>query len=117
MDWKAFLGETEKRIGTLTKVAPEMAKGYGTMSRAAKKNGALDEKTKELVALGIAITTRCESCIGFHVRSLVRLGTSRDEIIETLEMAAYMGAGPGITYGAKALEAFDQFAADRDGDE
>ena len=102
--------DAEARIGVLAKDAPDMIKGYGTMGKAAKKNGALDEKTKELVALGIAINSQCDSCIGFHTRSLVRLGATRAEIIETLEMAAYMGAGPGITYGSKALEAFDQFS-------
>ncbi len=86
-----------------------MFAGFNAMGKAAKKSGALDEKTKELIALGIAVSTRCESCIGFHVKSLVRLNTSRDEICEALAMIAYMGGGPSVAYGAKALEAFDEF--------
>lgn len=62
------------------------------------------------MALGIAISTRCDSCIGFHARSLVHLGADREEVVEVLEMSAYMGGGPSIAYGAKALEAFDQFS-------
>ena len=73
-----------------------------------KKSGLIDEKTKEFVALGIAISTRCESCIGLHVESLIRLKTTRDELIEVLAMCSYMGGGPSITFSTKALEAFDQ---------
>ena len=81
------------------------------MGSEAKKDGALNEKTKEFIALGIAIATRCESCIGFHVKSLVRLGASREEFCEALSMASYMGGGPSISYSAKALEAYDQFTS------
>ncbi|TQV65646.1 carboxymuconolactone decarboxylase family protein [Aliiroseovarius halocynthiae] len=86
-------------------------KGFGQMGAAAKADGALSEKTKELIALGIAISTRCDSCIGFHVRSLVRLGTTLDELNEALAMATYMGGGPSLAYSAKAREAFEQFSA------
>jgi len=78
---------------------------------AANKTGALDEKTKEIMARGIAIATRCDSCIGFHVRSLVRLGLTRAELCEALAMATYMGGGPSYAYSAKALHAFDTFSA------
>ena len=98
-------------MGKLQKQAPESFTGFHMMGKAAKKNGALDEKTKELIALGIAISTRCESCIGFHVKSLVRLETTREEFCEALEMIAFMGGGPSIAFGAKALEAYDEFTA------
>lgn len=111
MSWKSFLNETVGRIGKLQAQTPGMFAGFNTMSEAAKRNGALDEKTKELIALGIAISTRCDSCIGFHVRSLVRLDTTRAELCEALEMIGYMGGGPSIAYGAKALEAYDEFTA------
>ena len=111
MSWTTFLNDTMQRMGKLQKEAPESFAGFNMMGKAAKKNGALDEKTKELIALGIAISTRCESCIGFHVKSLVRLETTREEFCEALEMIAFMGGGPSITFGAKALEAYDEFAA------
>ncbi|MGC3939710.1 carboxymuconolactone decarboxylase family protein [Roseobacter sp. EG26] len=111
MNWTTFLGETIGRISKLQKETPDMFAGFNAMSQAAKKSGALDEKTKELIALGIAVSTRCDSCIGFHVKSLVRLKTTREELCEALEMIGYMGGGPSIAYGAKALEAFDEFSA------
>ncbi len=109
MSWASFLNETMGRIGALRKEAPEALKAFNQMGAVAKKSGALDEKTKELIALGIAVSTRCDSCIGFHVKSLVRLKTTRAELCEALEMIAYMGGGPSIAYGAKALEAYDEF--------
>lgn len=110
MEWKSFMADIETNIGTLTKEIPETARGFGMMSKAAKTNGALSEKTKEFIALGIAISTRCDSCIGFHVRSLIRLGATREELCEALAMATYMGGGPSYAFSAKALKAFDTFS-------
>ena len=70
---------------------------------------ALDFKTKELVALGVAVAIRCDDCIGFHVKAALDQGASREEVLETLGMAIYMGAGPSVMYANHALEAFDQF--------
>ena len=111
MNWHALLNEAIETTGKYQSVAPDVFAGFGLMGKAAKKNGALSEKTKELIALGIAISTRCEICIAYHVNSLVRLKTNRDEFCEAMEMISYMGGGPSISYGAKALEAFDQFSA------
>ena len=110
MDWHNFMAGVEAEIATLSKEIPETARGFGVMGSAAKTSGALDEKTKEIMALGIAIATRCDSCIGFHVKSLVRLGTTRAEFCEALEMISFMGGGPSIAFSAKALEAYDEFA-------
>lgn len=65
MSWTNFLDDTMKRMGALQVQTPKMFEGFNSMGKAAKRNGALDEKTKELIALGIAISTRCDSCIGF----------------------------------------------------
>ena len=111
MDWNDFMAETEANLANFSKEVPQTVKGFGMMGQAAKTDGALSEKTKEIMALGIAIATRCDSCIGFHVRSLVRLGTSREELCEALAMATYMGGGPSYAYSAKALAAFDTFTA------
>jgi AhpD family alkylhydroperoxidase len=111
MDWDDFMGETVDNITALSKEMPETVKGFNIMGGAAKKSGALDEKTKELMALGIAIATRCDSCIGFHVKALIRLGITREELCEALAMATYMGGGPSYAYSAKALKAFEVFSA------
>ena len=110
MDWKAFLDKTRKDFVSLSKEIPDTFKGFSIMGNEAKKNALIDEKTKEFVALGIAISTRCESCIGLHVETLIKLGMTREELIEILAMCSYMGGGPSITFSTKALEAFDQLS-------
>jgi AhpD family alkylhydroperoxidase len=90
---------------------PDVFKAFGTLAKAANVPGALDTKTKELIALAIGIAIRCDGCIAFHARSCVKYGATREEIMEMISVAVYMGGGPSTVYGARALEAFDQFAA------
>jgi len=93
----------------LRKDIPETMQGFSALAKAATSNGALDRKTKELIALAIGIATRCDGCIGFHTEALVRLGATRQEVEETLGMAVYMGGGPSLMYAADAIGAFKQF--------
>jgi AhpD family alkylhydroperoxidase len=88
---------------------PETMQGFSALAKAATSDGALDKKTKELIALAIGIATRCDGCIGFHTEALVRLGATRQEVEETLGMAVYMGGGPSLMYAADAIAAFEQF--------
>lgn len=110
MDWESFMDGIVADIAVLSDEIPDTVAGFAAMGRAAKTSGALDEKTKEIMALGIAIATRCDSCIGFHIRSLIRLGITRAALCEALAMAVYMGGGPSYAYSAKALRAFDHFS-------
>lgn len=98
-------------IKTLRKDIPDTMSGFSAMAQAAGKDGALDKKTKELIALAIGIATRCDGCIGFHMEALVRLGATKAEIEECLGMAIYMGGGPSLMYAADAMAAFEQFTA------
>ena len=75
------------------------------------EDGALDKKTKELIALALGIAARCDGCIGFHVKALVKLSVTREEFLETLGMAVYMGGGPSLMYAADALTAYEEFTA------
>ena len=114
MDWDAFMDQTVGNIDRLTREIPQTAKGFGTMGAAAKTEGALDLTTKEFMALGIAIATRCDSCIGFHVKALIRLGVTRAALCEGLAMATYMGGGPSYAFSAKALAAYDHWTGGDD---
>ena len=102
--------EVDARAGTLFKAVPDTMKQYRGLMEAAGKAGALDAKTKELMALAIAIAMRCEGCIVYHVRTAQKKGASREELAETIAVAVEMGGGPAAVYGAEALAAFDQFA-------
>ena len=77
------------------------------MRRRRRSSKALDAKTKELIALGIAVAVRCDDCIAFHVKACEQ-GATKEEISETPGMAIYMGAGLSVMYASHALEAFTQ---------
>ena len=79
------------------------------MAQAATSDGVLSKKTKELIALAIGVSVRCDGCIGFHTKALVDLGATREEVEEALGMAVYMGGGPSLMYAADAMLAFEQF--------
>ena len=88
---------------------PEVMQGFGALHQASIKPGALDSKTKELIALGIAITVRCDGCITYHVHDAMKAGASREEIAETISVAILMGGGPSVVYGIEALQALGQY--------
>lgn len=83
--------------------------GFDAMAKAAMAPGVLSALDKELIATGIAVSTRCDGCIGFHVRSLVKLGATREQVNEMLAVAVYMGGGPSLMYAAEVLSAFEEF--------
>jgi AhpD family alkylhydroperoxidase len=113
-DWPQTAGAFSEALKPLRAGAGEPMKAFSALARAALEPKALDTQTKELIALAIAVATRCDACIAFHAEAAVRLGASREAVLETMGMAIYMGAGPSVMYAAQALEAFDQFAERRD---
>jgi AhpD family alkylhydroperoxidase len=110
-NWPDLAASLSAPLRELRGGAPEVMKGFSAIARAALEPKALDTKTKELIALAIGVATRCDACIAFHAEAAVRQGASREEVMETLGMAVYMGAGPSVMYAANAVEAFDQFSA------
>lgn len=110
MDWKAYLNDMNGVLASYRKAVPDTAAGFGALAKAATAEGALDVKAKELIALSVAVGLRCEPCIGYHAKALVKLGATREEVAEALGVVVYMGGGPGLMYAGKALDAFDQLS-------
>jgi AhpD family alkylhydroperoxidase len=110
-NWPELAAGLSVPLKELRAGAPEVMKGFSSLARAALEAKALDVRTKELIALAIAVATRCDACIAFHAEAAVRQGASREQVLETMGMAIYMGAGPAVMYAAQAVEAFDQFTA------
>jgi AhpD family alkylhydroperoxidase len=98
------------RLASLRTSTPEVMKSFSELGRAATASGALDRKTKELIALAVSVAARCDPCIGFHTQTLVKLGATRQEIDETLGVTTYMGGGPSLMYAASAIAAFEEFS-------
>lgn len=109
-DWIGMTKDLRAGLREMRSGAPDVMKAFAGIAQAALQPKALDTKTKELIALAISVAVRCDDCIAFHAKAAVDQGATSDEILETLGMAIYMGAGPSVMYAAHALEACEQFA-------
>ena len=109
--YKVLTQQVSTNLSPLREGVPQVMKSFGDMGKAALTPGSVDAKTKELIALAIGVATRCDACIGFHAKALVRLGASAAEVHETLGVAVYMGGGPSAMYAANAVAAFNEFSA------
>ena len=109
-DWTAYLNSLSPGLKGLRAGQSDVMVGFSAIDKAALKPGALDAKNKELIALGISVATRCDDCIGFHMKAAIEKGASREEVMETMGMAIYMGAGPSVMYAAHAVTAFEQLS-------
>jgi len=108
-NYPKMVTDLKTSVGRLSKGIPDTMKGFAAMREAAHAEGALEPKTKELVAMAISVAVRCDGCIASHTNGAEMHGASREEVLETLSMAVLMGGGPSVVYAAQALDAFDQF--------
>ena len=110
MSYKELTKFVSGNLRDLKQGNPDLMKGFAALSGAATKAGALDEKTKELLALAIAIAIRCDDCIAFHSQASIRLGMTKEELEELVGVAVMMGGGPSLMYGSHAVAAFKEFS-------
>lgn len=89
---------------------PELLKGFAGLHQAAMKAGALGAAEKELIALAIGLSVRCENCIYAHVDAALKAGATREQILEAAGVAVMMQGGPTYTYLPRVLEALDEKA-------
>ena len=110
MNWSELTTELKGLMRSLRGDTPDVMKAFSGMAQAALVPKALDAKTKELIAIGISVAIRCDDCIAFHVKAAMEHGATRQEVVDTLGMAIYMGAGPSVMYASHAIEAFEQYS-------
>lgn len=109
--YKEITQDISAHVAKLRKEIPDVMSGFSALAQAATKDGVLDKKTKELIAIALGVAARCDGCVGFHAQTLVKLGAKREELLEALGMAIYMGGGPSLMYAADALKAFEEFSS------
>lgn len=80
-------------------------RGLMTIDNAAAKTGHLEPKIRELIALAVAVSTRCDGCISVHTKKAVEHGAMLEEISEALGVAIALNAGAALTYSARVIEA------------
>ncbi len=111
INYPEYRKQLQSLIGELRGQIPGTMKGFGLLHQESMKAGALSEKHKELLALGIGIASRCDGCIAFHTHEALAQGATAEEIQETIGVAISMGGGPALMYAAHAVEALKQFTA------
>lgn len=108
---KETIREIKKYLPKLTREHKELGDAFNNhLGPAALKDGAVSEKNKELIALGIAIHSQCEYCIALHVQNCLDAGASREEIVETCGVAVLMGGGPSLMYCTQVMKALDELS-------
>lgn len=114
MDFRKELAITNDNIDNYQAEQPRGAAGFAKMHQAAMGDGELSKKHKELIALAIGIARQCADCIGFHTEAAAKAGATKQEVAETVTVSIMMGGGPSYMYGARALEAYDQFCPEEE---
>ena len=105
LNWNNYQNELLGRVGEFAQLSPDTLVGYQALAGAGKKTGRLDEKTRELISLAVAVTTRCDGCIAIHTQAAKQAGASKEEIAEALGVAVALNAGAAAVYSARVLDA------------
>lgn len=110
-DWNGYRGQVVAGVGDFAKLSPDTVRGYTTLSGAGAKTGHLDSKTRELIALAVAISLRCDGCIAVHTAAAKKLGVTEEELAEALGVAVAINAGAAIVYSTRTFDAFQTVQA------
>ena len=106
LDWNGYRQQLATTITEIGKTAPELTRGYKMLVASRATSGALDAKTRELVALAVAVTLRCDGCITTHVELARRQGATEPEIVDALGITVMVNAGAALVYSARTVDAF-----------
>ncbi|MEN0073472.1 MAG: carboxymuconolactone decarboxylase family protein [Paracraurococcus sp.] len=104
-DWEAYSAGLRTQGKALSALHPDLVKGFAALNQGAASARHLDAKTRELIALAVAVTTRCDGCIDAHVRKAKHAGATREEMAEALGVAIALNAGAAFTYSLHVLDA------------
>jgi AhpD family alkylhydroperoxidase len=107
-----LLGQLRQPARELREHIPEVIGAYATMQRAAMADGALPARTKELIALAVAITRECDGCIASHAKGAARQGATEEEVAEAIGVAVVLNGGPATVWGPRALSAFKEMRSE-----
>lgn len=113
LNWPQYRKQLMGRIGEIGRLSPDTVAGYQTLSAANRQSGRLDAKTRELISLAVAVTTRCDGCITVHTAEALKQGASHEEIAEALGVAVAMNAGAALVYSARVLDAVQAYEDER----
>ncbi len=107
--------ELRAPVRELRRTAPEAWAGWAALHEGAMGDGALDRKTKELIALAISVSKQCDGCIVSHAKGAARHGATPEEVADALGVAILMNGGPATVYGPRAFALYQEFAPPAEG--
>jgi AhpD family alkylhydroperoxidase len=107
---KAVLDALNPLHRELRRAVPDVYAGFGALHKAAFAPGALDARTKELIALAIGVVEGCDGCIASHGQAAARAGATKQEAAEAIGVTFLMKGGPATIHGPRAYAAFCEFA-------
>ena len=110
-DSERFYAEWPARFEKAKAGMPDAVKGFGGLFAAVMKEGVLSVREKELIALGIGMTVRCDPCINLHVQKCLEAGATKEQVMEAASVAVMMQGGPCFTYLPKVVEAIEALTA------
>ncbi|OWJ65036.1 alkylhydroperoxidase [Inquilinus limosus] len=105
-DWNTYRQQLIAGVGELGKLSPDTVRGYAALGGAGAKTNHLDAKTRELIALAVAISLRCDGCITVHADAALKQGATKEEVAEALGVAISVNAGAALVYSTRTLDAF-----------
>lgn len=106
-NWKQTVTDVSARLKEFGTHSPDTMRGMAMLGNAGNKTNVLDAKTRELIALAVAVTTRCDGCIAFHAAEAKKLGITSEEVAEALGVAVNLNAGAAVIYSTHVLDAMD----------
>lgn len=105
-DWNEYQKQLLATIGEMGRMNPETVRGYRQLSDAGVKTNLLGAKTRELIALAVAVTRQCDGCITIHTDAAAKQGAAKEEILEALGVAIAVNAGATLVYSARVMDAY-----------
>ena len=110
-DPKELMNDLKNGAVKLSKIDSARMTAWNGLTQAVFKSGALDAKTKELIAASLGLAARCDYCIVHHVHEALKEGATREELIEAAFTTIGMSGGPSVTYAATLyLDSIEAFA-------
>jgi len=107
LDWKAYRDQVNAAVKEISAANPDIVRAYAGLNQANAKSTHLDAKTRELIAVAVAVTLRCDGCINAHTDGAVKAGATKEEIVDALGVAIMVNAGAAMVYSARTIDAYD----------
>jgi AhpD family alkylhydroperoxidase len=109
IDWNEYRKQLTGGVKEIGQLSPDTIRGYMELSAAGQKSNLLGAKTRELIALAVAVSLRCDGCITVHTEAAIKQGATKEEIAEALGVAVTVNAGAALVYSTRVMDAFKEY--------